>query len=220
METVDVVVLSGPPGVGKSSLAEEVFDQLCDRDVRHAVIDVDALCLSYPFRGGDPYNNVTAIENVASVWANFSRQGIDRLVLVRVVESRADVERLLAAVPGARATVCHLAASPSTVEERIRRREVGSSTESLAARGRQLAAMEPDAEFVDFVLETGDRALHELATELLARLGWIGLTNVRNDAGATRPAGRSTPRPGLPAPCLGQKRTPFAATHADPEGWP
>jgi hypothetical protein len=34
--------------------------------------------------------------------------------------------------------VCHLAASPSTVEERIRRREIGSSTESLAARGRQL----------------------------------------------------------------------------------
>ena len=173
METVDVVVLSGAPGVGKSSLAEEMFDQLCDRSVRHAVIDVDALCLSYPFRSGDPYNNATAIENVASVWANFSRQGIDRLVLVRVVESRSDVERLLAAVPGARATVCHLAASPSTVEERIRRREVGSSTESLAARGRQFAAKEPDAEFVDIVLETGGRALDELATELLARLGWI-----------------------------------------------
>jgi transposase len=61
---------------------------------------------------------------------NFSRQGIDRLVLVRVVESRADVERLLAAVPGARATVCHLAANPSTVEDRIRRREAGLSTES------------------------------------------------------------------------------------------
>ena len=70
-------------------------------------------------------------------------------------------------------TVCHLAASPSTVEERIRHREVGSSTESLAARGRQLAAMEPDPEFVDIVLETGGRALDELATELLARLGWI-----------------------------------------------
>jgi hypothetical protein len=41
------------------------------------------------------------------------------------------------------------------------------------ARGRQLAAMEPDAEFVDIVLETGGRALDELATELLASLGWI-----------------------------------------------
>ena len=173
METVDVVVLTGAPGVGKSSLAEEMFDQLCDRGVRHAAIDVDALCLSYPFRSGDPYNNATAIENVASVWANFSRHGIDRLVLVRVVESRADVERLLAAIPGAHATVCHLAASPSTVEERIRRREVGSSTELLAARGRQLAAMEPDLGFVDIVLETGGRALDELAAELLARLGWI-----------------------------------------------
>jgi predicted kinase len=173
MEIVKVVVLSGAPGAGKSSLAEEMFDQLQELDIRHAVIDVDALCLSYPFRAGDPYNSVTAIENVASVWANFSRQGIDRLVLVRVVESRADVERLLAAVPGGHATVCHLAASPSTVEERIRRREAGSSTESLVARGRQLAAMAPDADFVDIVLETDGKALDELATELLAKLGWI-----------------------------------------------
>jgi hypothetical protein len=29
------------------------------------------------------------------------------------------------------------------------------------------------AEFVDLVLETGGRALDELAAELLARLGWI-----------------------------------------------
>jgi hypothetical protein len=31
-----------------------------------------------------------------------------------------------------------------------------------------------DLEFVDIVLQTGGRALDELATELLARLGWIG----------------------------------------------
>jgi hypothetical protein len=46
-------------------------------------------------------------------------------------------------------------------------------TESLAARGRQLAAMAPDADFVDIVLETDGKALDELATELLAKLGWI-----------------------------------------------
>jgi hypothetical protein len=34
--------------------------------------------------------------------------------------------------------------------------------------------MAPDAGLVDIVLQTGGRALDELATELLARLGWIG----------------------------------------------
>jgi hypothetical protein len=32
--------------------------------------------------------------------------------------------------------------------------------------------MTPDAGFVDIVLETDGKALDELATELLARLGW------------------------------------------------
>lgn len=172
VDDVSLVILSGAPGVGKSSLAEEMFDQLSARGVRHAVIDVDALCLSYPFREDDPYNNVTAIENVAAVWANYRKQSIDRLVLVRVVETRADVDRLVSAIPGARATVCHLAARPSTVEERVRRREVGSSTESLVARGRELAAARPDAEVVDIVLDTDGRELDGLARELLARLGW------------------------------------------------
>jgi hypothetical protein len=43
----------------------------------------------------------------------------------------------------------------------------------LGRFGRQLAAMAPDAEFVDIVLETDGKALGELATELLAELGWI-----------------------------------------------
>lgn len=40
-------------------------------------------------------------------------------------------------------------------------------------RGRQLAAMAPEADFVDIVVETDSKALDDLATELLARFGWI-----------------------------------------------
>jgi Methylmalonyl Co-A mutase-associated GTPase MeaB len=97
METVDEVVLSGPPGVGKSSLAEEMFDQLCDRGVRHAVIDVDALCLSYPFRAGDPCNNVMSwrrnswqdsTDDCEDVTPSDSCHQCGRVTSVRVTDSR------------------------------------------------------------------------------------------------------------------------------------
>ncbi|HEY1703894.1 MAG TPA: AAA family ATPase [Trebonia sp.] len=175
MTGVSVVVLCGPPGVGKSSLAEEMFDQLSVHDVRHAVIDVDALCLCWPFRPGDRYNTQTAVENLAAVWAGYRRQGISRLILARVVESEADIARLLSAVPGAdHATVCQLTARPETIEERIRRREVGSSAEPLVARSREIAVTAPEADFADIVLDTEATPLSELAADLLKRLGWLG----------------------------------------------
>jgi hypothetical protein len=152
-----------------------MFDQLSAHDVRHAVIDVDALCLCWPFRSGDRYNNQTAVENLAAVWSTYSRQGIGRLILARVVESDADVAQLLAAVPGAdHATVCQLTARPATIEERIRRREVGSSTEPLVARSLELAVTAPEPDFADLVLDTESAPLSELAADLLKRLGWLG----------------------------------------------
>jgi hypothetical protein len=51
-EPVNVLLLTGAPGVGKTTLAEEMFDQLAARGIRHAV-DVDSLCMSFPFRPGD-----------------------------------------------------------------------------------------------------------------------------------------------------------------------
>jgi hypothetical protein len=152
-----------------------MFDQLSAHDVRHAVIDVDALCLSWPFRPGDRYNTQTAVENLAAVWTGYHRQGIRRLILARVVESEADVAHLLSAVPGAdHPTVCQLTARPATIEERIRRREVGSSVEPLVARSREIAAIAPEPDFADLVLDTDSTSLRELAADLLKRLGWLG----------------------------------------------
>jgi Ni2+-binding GTPase involved in maturation of urease and hydrogenase len=62
---VPVLVVTGPVGVGKTSVAEEIFDQLAARDVPHAVVDLDALgltekatpltsgwpCRTWPLRG-------------------------------------------------------------------------------------------------------------------------------------------------------------------------
>ena len=51
---VPVLVLSGPVGVGKTTVAHEMFDQLSGRDVAHAVVDLDALGICWPYGEGDP----------------------------------------------------------------------------------------------------------------------------------------------------------------------
>jgi adenylylsulfate kinase len=170
--TVNVLLLTGAPGVGKTTLAEEMFDQLAARGVRHAIIDVDALCMSFPFRPGDHFNDITALQNLRAVWRNYARQGIDQLILVRVVETMDDVRRLAEAIPGAEVMVCRLRASAATVEERLRRREVGSSAESLVARGRQLAQRDHDDGVANMVVDTEGIALPDLARSILEKVGW------------------------------------------------
>jgi DNA polymerase III delta prime subunit len=181
MGSVNTLLLTGAPGVGKSTLAEEMFDQLAARHVRHAVIDVDALCMSYPFRPGDHFNNLTALENVRSVWHNFADQGIERLILVRVVERAEDVQALIDVVPGAAVVVCQLVAGPTTVEQRLRRREVGSSTDSLVARGRKLAMADAGEGIADVVVQTEALPIQQVALDLLRTVAWLPTVDDESD---------------------------------------
>ena len=45
---VNALVITGPPGSGKSATLEALSDLLHDRDVAHACLEVDALSWSHP----------------------------------------------------------------------------------------------------------------------------------------------------------------------------
>lgn len=66
----------------------------------------------------------TARENLGAVWRNYARHGIDRLILVRVVESIDDVRRLVDEIPGAEVTVCQLRANAAPSNTGLRSRWV------------------------------------------------------------------------------------------------
>jgi len=132
-------VITGPPGVGKTALAEEIYDQLAGAGVPHAVVDLDALCLSYPFPPGDNFNEEIALTNLRDVWRNYARNGAQRLVLARVVESRSYLDRLRNVLPDPQFVVCRLTAGDHTLEQRLRTRETGSSLDSLLKRASYLS---------------------------------------------------------------------------------
>lgn len=171
--SVPVLIVTGPVGVGKTSVAGEMFDQLIARDIPHALVDLDRLGLCWPFGEDDPFNQRMALKNLAAVWQNFSAAGASRLVIPQVVESRDELAGFCQAVPGAAIQVCLLVASKDTLQRRVAGREKGSSFESLVRRAHELADSLPRSEVADFVVETEDRQLSDIALEVLRRAHWL-----------------------------------------------
>ncbi|MFI6394291.1 hypothetical protein ACIBHY_04875 [Nonomuraea sp. NPDC050547] len=168
-----VLVVTGPPGVGKSAVTEEIYDQLAARDIPHAAVDLDALCLSYPFPAGDSFNDEVALTNLRDVWRNYESNGAQRLVLNRVVETRDYLDRIREALPDPEFVVCRLAASRDTLHRRLRQRETGSSLDSLLKRAEYLSTWFDDSDVADHVFPTDGVKLPELACAILTRIGWI-----------------------------------------------
>ncbi|MBB5775980.1 hypothetical protein [Nonomuraea jabiensis] len=168
-----VLIISGPVGVGKTSVAGEIFDQLIARDISHAVIDLDNLGLCWPFGEEDPYNDRMAMRNLADVWRNYAAAGVERLVIARVVETRDELAAYRAAVPGADVVVCQLMADKQTLLGRVARREAGSSQEALARRAVELADSLAKSDVADIVVSTADRELTDIALEVLRTAHWI-----------------------------------------------
>lgn len=68
-----VIFIGGRSGVGKSAASFALHDLLSDLDVRHAVIEGDALDLAHPA----PWEHRLAERNLAAVWANYLEVGYD-----------------------------------------------------------------------------------------------------------------------------------------------
>lgn len=169
-QVVPTLLVTGTLGVGKTSVASEISEVLSIREVPHAFVDIDALTCSWPPQGR--FNEDLAFRNLASVWANFRAAGAERLVVARVVESRGDLRRYQAAVPGAHMIMCRLVASQETREARLRAREVGTGLEWHLKRTVELESLLREAALEDFRVENDGRPLRAVALEVLERAGW------------------------------------------------
>ena len=163
---IEVLVLTGPCGVGKSSVAFECMEILERAGVPAAMVDAE-LAYFHPKPPEDPHGYAVAEAGLDALWRVYEAAGHDRLLLGRVVEDEEQLGIVERAVPGARIRLLRLVASPATIRERLERREIGSALAWHLIRSSEIAAStlgEPlDAE----------RPVADVAREALARAGWL-----------------------------------------------
>lgn len=112
------LLITGPVGVGKTTVAEAVGARLAEAKVPHAVIDLDWLSACWPAPADDPFHLGLQLRNLQALVRNYTDAGVHRIVLAGVVESRADRERYAEAV-GAKLNVCRLKADLSVLHRRL-----------------------------------------------------------------------------------------------------
>jgi ABC-type uncharacterized transport system YnjBCD ATPase subunit len=165
-----VLVITGSMGSGKSTVLAEASDLLAADGIVHAALDLDAVGIAHvpkEARIDLPYRNLAAI------WENYAAIGVARLLLAEAVESRAELDRIQAAIPGSAIVVCRLRARLETMQQRVSLREPGMLRETLIARVAELEALLDRAQLEDFALTNDDGSITDVARELLVRAGWM-----------------------------------------------
>ena len=115
------LMLIGAVGVGKTTTADALGDELEEQGVPGAVIDLDAIRRGWPAPPGDRFNNAIELANLRAVTQNYREVGAEVLVAAGVIEERAARSRYEEAM-GAPLTVVRLVAPRELVRSRLRRR--------------------------------------------------------------------------------------------------
>ena len=175
---VPVMLITGPAGAGKTTVAAGVSELLESAEITHAFVDIDSLRWYYPSPAHDRFRTELAMKNLAAVWANFQAAGITRLVLADVLESREDLVQYRTAVTGADIFVVRLQASLDTLLSRLRIREIGTSLDWHLHRAAELSQQMDRDKVEDILVDTDGKSVAAIAREILTRSNWAGKPDV------------------------------------------
>lgn len=169
---VQVLLLMGTVGAGKTAIALAMHEQLTKAGIPNAAVDLDALIWQWP--GDSDWNNDLMYRNLAAIWPNYEVLGVRHLVLARVLESRDELVRYRDAVPGADIQVARVVAARDLREQRlINRMPPGQSLEWHLHRTVELDAILDTAEVEDFVIDN-DASEPRIGAEAgLRAAGWL-----------------------------------------------
>ena len=167
-----VLILTGPVGVGKSAVADQISHLLGEVGAAHALIDMDWLRSCYPSPADDPFHEALGLQNLATVSTNYRAAGARRLILVDIVESRGELASYREAIPGAEIIVVRLTATLPTIVRRLEGRESGEGLRWHQNRAAELVTQMDEQAVEDLLIETEGKTVLEVARDILTRIGW------------------------------------------------
>jgi adenylylsulfate kinase-like enzyme len=169
-EKPSLLLITGPTGVGKSVVADEVFEILRRASIPIALINFDELTYASPL-SNDPYGTKLGLKNLRAVWPNYVEAGINSLIIPYVVESQQDIDNFRGSIPNADVLVVRLTASITTLEERLRSRPMGGSLEWHLIRAQELTDHYAGNNIGDIVIDTNNRTIYQVAEEVITKWG-------------------------------------------------
>jgi hypothetical protein len=158
-------------GAGKTAVLGEASDILSLRRISHAAIDLDALGLAHLPPAAS--NDDVMYDNLRCICKNYHALGVQRLLLARAMEDRAQLQLCRDAVSAANTIVCRLTASIEAMQRRVQMRESGVSQGEYVARVAKLNVILDRARLEDFTVANANRSLTDVAQEMLIKAGWI-----------------------------------------------
>ncbi|MFF4953140.1 AAA family ATPase [Streptomyces chattanoogensis] len=174
-----VLWLCGPPGVGKTTVAWELYSQLTRAGVETAFVDIDQLGICYPEPAADPGRHRMKACNLDAVAAGFRAAGARCLLVSGVVDPACGVH--LDRMPRAAVTVCRLRADREVLRRRFTRR--GGPVGPVDAVLREADALDAST-FAHACVDTSNLRVNEVARLVRERTGgWPEPTPVRSDDG-------------------------------------
>lgn len=188
---IPVLWLCGPPGVGKTAVAWEVYARLLRAGSTPAYVDADQVGMCYLRPASDPARHELKARNIGALRANFSAAGARCLVVSGVVDANRGPEIDL--VGGGDITVCRLRAAPAELITRVAGRSGSSALPGAAIRE---AAVLDRSTFTEWCLDTTGLTVNEVARRVCAQISdWPRVTS---NTGGRQPrlTGRATGKPG------------------------
>lgn len=122
-ERGSVLFLTGPTGVGKSTIGFQAYLQLLHDGGCVAFVDVDQICVA----GDQSMDHGLRARNLAAIWSNFREAGAEQMIVVGPVQSVQDTLPYAHRLGADPVTWIRLTATDQTLQERILSRRHGGS---------------------------------------------------------------------------------------------
>ncbi len=162
---VFAVLLTGPPGSGKTTALTALLDALAGDGVPHAGADVDEVSWAFPFP-----DLAQRCQHLRAWRESHSRAGATLLVVAEVIESSTHLAEVLAALAADDHLLVRLHADSTMLRERIIAREPAGwfGLDYLLDETQRLHATMPSLEGVHLVLDTEQLTVQQITESIRA----------------------------------------------------